>query len=73
MKANPKIAFAVISLENPLQAYIYYRQRDSVVLKEAINLIGLGSLYCAVFWGVIIDIAVVIWNLTISMFNTVSI
>lgn len=63
MNSSPKIAFMVISLENPLQAYIYFRERDEVKFSEAIKLIATGSFYCAFFWGVIISVLVFFFEL----------
>lgn len=63
MNADPKTAFMIISLENPLQAYLYYRQEDRTRFSEAIRLISIGSFYCAFFWGVVIDVLVACWHL----------
>lgn len=61
MNSSPKATFVFISLENPLQAYIYCRGEDKVKFLEAIRLIGIGSFFCAFFWGVLIDVLILLW------------
>lgn len=63
MKSSRTVAFVVISLENPLQAYIWFRGKDKTEISEATKMITFGSFCCAFFWSVVIDILVLFWNL----------
>lgn len=61
---NPRLMFIVVAIWwSPLHAYVYFRRSKEIHFGEVIRLIGKGSLLCAFFWGVIIDIIVTIWHL----------
>jgi len=64
MNSNPKIMFAAIAIWwSPLHAYIFFREGSKNDLCTVLKSIGRGSLYCALFWGVAIDVLVALWYL----------
>lgn len=63
IKSNPRIAFVAISIWwGPLHSYLYFKKNTDDNVTGVARSMGLGSLYCALFWGVIIDFAVAIWD-----------
>ena len=60
---SPKRIFAVISIwSGPLISYIYFRNENKVKSGEVLKMFSLGTLYCAFFWSVAIDIIVALWD-----------
>jgi len=62
---NPKLTFAVISAWwSPLHGYLFFKRDETDHYQEVLKVFSLGSLYCALFWGIIIGILVFIWKTT---------
>jgi hypothetical protein len=61
---NPRFIFAAISIEwSPLHSYLFFKRDEQDNVLDVAKSFALGSLYCAFFWGVVIDIAVLLWDL----------
>lgn len=66
---NPKMKFILISVWwGPLHSFLFFEKEKglnfSTVLKSFIE----GSFYCAAFWGLVIDLIVLLWNLFKQLF-----
>lgn len=63
IRGNPRVMFVVIAMWwSPLHAYIFFRKEDSRVWSEVFEKISKGSLYCAIFWSLVIDVFVALWD-----------
>ena len=68
VKENPLITFAAIATWwSPLHAYLFFKKDKKDNVTEYFKVFGLGSLYCALFWGVVIDIFVFMWDLAVVL------
>lgn len=70
VRQSPKATFVVISaFWSPLHGYLFFRKEDdsrSMVLKRIIE----GSVYCAIFWGILIGTIVFIIKTIIKIINS---
>lgn len=64
IRQSPKATFVAISAWwSPLHAYLFFRiegDRSSGALSKIVE----GSIYCAIFWSIVIDLVVFIWEYT---------
>lgn len=65
---NSRFTFAAIATWwSPLHAYLFFKKDNKDNIAEYLKAFGLGSLYCALFWGIVIDILVLIWDLVVLL------
>ena len=68
IRTSRRMTFILISIWwSPLHAYLFFRQHGDTS-KTAIKSIAIGSLYCAVFWGILVDLLLLIWNILKPVF-----
>ncbi len=71
IRTSYRLTFIIISIWwSPLHAYLFFRQHGDTS-KNAIKTIAVGSLFCAVFWGLFVDLFLLIWNVVKSMLVTI--
>lgn len=64
INSSPKVTFAVIAIWwSPLHSYVYFRDEDEKNIYTTLKSIGVGSFYCALFWGVIANMLILLWEL----------
>lgn len=64
IRGNPKKIFMVVSTYwSPVHGYLYFKKDNKDNLIEVFKSFALGSFYCALFWGIVIDIIILIWDL----------
>ncbi len=60
---NQKNVFVAISIwYSPLHAYIYFRESAKDKKVKMVSSLAMGSLYCSLFWGIIIDLIMLAWE-----------
>lgn len=60
---NPKNTFIAISIWwSPFHAYIFSRKNEEAKTAEVMKILARGSLYCALFWGVILEVLLLTWK-----------
>jgi hypothetical protein len=70
MNENPKFMFAAISTWwSPLHAYLFFKKDKNDNIAEYFKAIGLGAFYCSLFWGVVIDVLVLAYDLAVFLFK----
>jgi hypothetical protein len=58
------VTFAVIAIWwSPLHSYVYFRDEDENDAYKTLKSMGVGSFYCALFWGVIANMLILLWEL----------
>lgn len=65
---NPQTTFAAIATWwSPLHAYLFFKkdQQDNGI--EHFKIFALGSFYCASFWGIVIDVLVLLWDIAVAL------
>jgi hypothetical protein len=66
---NPRLRYILIStVWSPLHSYLFFKHGDIDNAVEVAKSFAIGSLYCAFFWGVVIDIVILLWDLLKSVF-----
>jgi hypothetical protein len=64
INSSPKVTFAVIAIWwSPLHAYVYFRDENENDIYTTSKLMGIGSFYCAFFWGVVANMIILLWEL----------
>lgn len=67
---NPRGVFAAISAWwSPLHAYVFFRRGKSFELPSFLKTLALGSLVCALFWGVVAESIIFLWTALRSMWG----
>lgn len=62
IRQSPKATFVFISaFWSPLHGYLFFRTEDKYKSNAFIK-IGEGSIYCAIFWGIVVSMLVFIWE-----------
>jgi hypothetical protein len=66
---NPRGVFAAISAWwSPLHAYVFFRRGKAFELPAFLKTLALGSLVCALFWGVVAEFIILAWAGLRSLF-----
>lgn len=61
---NPGWTFAAVSTWwSPLHAYIFFRRDEDFRLSSFTKSIAKGSLFCALFWGVVAESVLLFWSM----------
>ena len=69
IRRSPKATFiAVSTFWSPLHGYLFFRTEDDNLAK-ALRKIVEGSVYCAIFWGIVISLLVLIWKCIKNIFT----
>lgn len=64
IRGNPKKTFIAISAWwSPIHAYLYFKRDKRDGFWEASRTFAIGSFYCTLFWGVIIDALIFFWDM----------
>jgi hypothetical protein len=64
INSSPQVTFAIIATWwSPLHAYVYFRDEDEKNILAIMKSLGLGSFYCSLFWGVIANLLLLLWEL----------
>ncbi|MFA4817497.1 MAG: hypothetical protein WC608_02085 [Parcubacteria group bacterium] len=64
VRGNPKKTFAAISTWwSPIHGYLYFKKDKQDKFWETSKKFAVGSFYCALFWGVVIDILIFLWDM----------
>jgi len=65
---NPKLKFVLISIWwGPLHSFLFFEKEFGMSVKSVLKSFLEGSFYCAVFWGLVIDVLVVLWNIIVHL------
>jgi len=60
---NPENTFIAISIWwSPFHAYLFSRKSEKTKSAEVARMLAKGSLYCALFWGVILEALLLAWR-----------
>jgi hypothetical protein len=63
IQKHPKLKFITISVwSGPLHAFLFFEHELGSGVRTVLKTFAIGSIYCAVFWGLIIDVAVLVWH-----------
>lgn len=61
-KNQTSLFFGISIWYSPLHAYLYVRGKERDTTGKTLKLLAQGSLACAIFWGALISLILLIWN-----------
>jgi hypothetical protein len=67
--SNPRGVFAAVSAWwSPLHAYVFFRRGKAFELPSFLKTLALGSLVCALFWGIVAESIIFLWSVLRGLF-----